>query len=249
MPEVLSGSCHGEGEGPIPRAKREGGLRRVRESPGFPRGKALQGPSEAGEGVRQEVEGEEAAEGSEVRQLRDLRRSAPKEWECQVLSSLLGGSEWSMASPATFGSEKGERTLHGMREGSSKGGSGPLRRMLDEEYRCYQADLQRTEEGRTMHSMREGPEGKDSSEMRGMSEGQEAEGDPSGDEEGVKATIPDGEHPFDYLFEGHQYLMAGCLLLEEIEVLEEEELEQIRKLLDPYAERIREFWLNVGEEK
>ena len=31
--------------------------------------------------------------------------------------------------------------------------------------------------------------------------------------------------------------------------LEEEELEQIRKLLDPYAERIREFWLNVGEEK
>ena len=44
--------------------------------------------------------------------------------------------------------------------------------------------------------------------------------------------------------------MAGCLLLEEIETpLEEEELEQIRKLLDPYAERIREFWLNVGAEK
>ena len=34
--------------------------------------------------------------------------------------------------------------------------------------------------------------------------------------------------------------MAGCLLLEEIDSpLEEEELEQIRKLLDPYAERIR----------
>ena len=33
--------------------------------------------------------------------------------------------------------------------------------------------------------------------------------------EGVKATIPEGEHPFDYLFEGHQFLMAGCLLLEE----------------------------------
>ena len=82
-----------------------------------------------------------------------------------------------------------------------------------------------------------------------MSEGQEAEGDPEGDEEGVKATIPEGEHPFDYLFEGHQFLMAGCLLLEEVEVLEEEELEQIRRLLDPYAERIREFWLNVGEEK
>ena len=101
-----------------------------------------------------------------------------------------------------------------------------------------------------MHAMREGPEGKDISEMRGMSEGQEAEGDPEGDEEGwVKATIPEGEHPFDYLFEGHQFLMAGCLLLEEIEVLEEEEIEQIKKLLDPYAERIREFWRNVGEEK
>ena len=245
MSQVRSGSC----EGPILGAKREGGLRRVRESPGFPGGKALQGPSGAGEGVLQEVPGEEAAEGSEVCRLRDLRRSAPKEWECQVLSALLGGSEWSMASPATFGSEKGERTLHGLREGSSKGGSGLLRRMFDEEYRCYQADLQRTEEGRTMHAMREGPEGKDS-EMRGMSVGQEKEGDSSGDREGwVKATIPEGEHPFDYLFEGHQQLMAGCLVLEEIEVLEEEELEQIKKLLDPYAERIREFWLNVGEEK
>ena len=84
--------------------------------------------------------------------------------------------------------------------------------------------------------------------LQGMPEGQEAEGDPE-EEGGMKATIPEGEHPFDYLFEGHQFLMAGCLLLEEIEVLEEEELEQIRKLLDPYAERIREFWLNVGEEK
>ena len=100
-----------------------------------------------------------------------------------------------------------------------------------------------------MHAMWEGPEGKDSSEMRGMSEGQEAEEYPEGDEEVVKASIPEGEHPFDYLFEGHQQLMAGCLVLEEIEVLEEEELEQIKKLLDPYAERIREFWLNVGEEK
>ena len=65
MPEVLSGSCHGEGEGPIPGAKREGGLRRVRESPGYP-WQALQGPSGATSGVRQEVEGEEAMEGSEV---------------------------------------------------------------------------------------------------------------------------------------------------------------------------------------
>ena len=32
------------------------------------------------------------------------------------------------------------------------------------------------------------------------------EGDPSAASEGggVKATIPDGEHPFDYLFEGHE---------------------------------------------
>ncbi len=68
-----------------------------------------------------------------------------------------------------------------------------------------------------------------------------------GDQEGwVKATIPDGEHPFDYLFEGHQYLMAGCLLLEEIDSpLDAEELEQIKKLLDPYAERIEEFYESV----
>ena len=85
--------------------------------------------------------------------------------------------------------------------------------------------------------------------LQGMPEGQEAEGDAE-EEGGMKATIPEGEHPFDYLFEGHQFLMAGCLLLEEIDSpLEEEELEQIRKLLDPYAERIGEFWLNVGEEK
>ena len=89
-----------------------------------------------------------------------------------------------------------------------------------------------------MHAMREGSSNGESDLLRGMSEGQEAEEDPEEDEErGVKAT------------EGHQYLMAGCLLLEEVEVLEEEELEQIKKLLDPYAERIREFWLNVGEEK
>ena len=39
--------------------------------------------------------------------------------------------------------------------------------------------------------------------------------------------------------------MAGCLLLEEVEVLEEEELEEIKKLLDPYAERIREFYERI----
>ena len=100
-----------------------------------------------------------------------------------------------------------------------------------------------------MHGMREGSEGKDS-EMRGVSAGQEKEGVSAGDQEGVKATIPEGEHPFDYLFEGHQFLMAGCLLLEEIETpLEEEELEEIRRLLDPYAERIREFYKRISEEE
>ena len=40
--------------------------------------------------------------------------------------------------------------------------------------------------------------------------------------------------------------MAGCLLLEEIGTpLEEEEIEQIKKLLDPYAERIGEFYERI----
>ena len=88
MSQMQSGSC----EGPILGAKGEGGLHGMRESPGFPGGKALQGPSGEGEGVRQEV-GEaaaEAAEGSEVCRLRDLRNQDPKEWECQVLSALRG---------------------------------------------------------------------------------------------------------------------------------------------------------------
>ena len=97
-----------------------------------------------------------------------------------------------------------------------------------------------------MHGMREGSEGKDF-EMRQVSDAQKKNGHQTGDREGVmKASIPEGEHPFDYLFEGHQFLMAGCLLLEEIETpLEEEELEQIKKLLDPYAERIEEFYERI----
>ncbi len=92
--------------------------------------------------------------------------------------------------------------------------------------------------------MRESPGGKDF-EMRQVPTAQEAEESSSGYQE-VKATIPEGEHPFDYLFEGHQFLMAGCLLLEEIETpLEEEEIEQIKKLLDPYAERIGEFYERI----
>ena len=101
-----------------------------------------------------------------------------------------------------------------------------------------------------MHALRKKCSNGKDSDMSGMSATEETKAHQKRDEEGVKATIPDGEHPFDYLFEGHQFLMAGCLLLEEIDSpLEEEELEQIKKLLDPYAERIREFWLNVGEEK
>ena len=96
-----------------------------------------------------------------------------------------------------------------------------------------------------MHALRKGTEGKDS-DMREVPTGPEAEESSEGDQEGVKATIPDGEHPFDYLFEGHQFLMAGCLLLEEIDTpLEAEELEEIKKLLDPYAERIGEFYERI----
>ena len=46
--------------------------------------------SGSGQRVRQEEEAAEEAEGAEVRQLRDLRRPDPKEYECQVLSALLG---------------------------------------------------------------------------------------------------------------------------------------------------------------
>ena len=100
-----------------------------------------------------------------------------------------------------------------------------------------------------MYGMWQGPEGEDSV-LREVSAGPEAEEDSSGDEEGMKAILPDGEHPFDYLFEGHQYLMAGCLLLEEIDSpLEAEELQQIKKLLDPYAERIREFYIALRRKK
>ena len=101
-----------------------------------------------------------------------------------------------------------------------------------------------------MHGMWEGPGRKDS-EMRQVPTGQEKNGHQKRDEEGgVKATIPEGEHPFDYLFEGHQFLMAGCLLLEEVEMpLEAEELKEIKKLLDPYAERIREFYKRISEEE
>ena len=102
-----------------------------------------------------------------------------------------------------------------------------------------------------MHAMREEASGKDNSEMRGMRKvRKDHETQEAHEEEGVKATIPDGEHPFDYLFEGHQFLMAGCLLLEEIDSpLEEEELEQIKKLLDSYAERIGEFYERISEEE
>ena len=148
MSQMQSGSYQGEGKRSILGAGRKRNLRRVRESPGCPGGKALQGPSGATSGVRQEVEGEEAMEGSEVRRLRDLWNQDQEDLTNQVLSSLLGGSEQCLASPATFCSAQGKRILHGLREGSSKGGSGLLRRMLGEASRCSQATLQRTEEGR-----------------------------------------------------------------------------------------------------
>ena len=70
--------------------------------------------------------------------------------------------------------------------------------------------------------MRKDASGKDNSEMRGMYRRKRKAEVRSvsklrKEEEGVKATIPEGEHPFDYLFEGHQYLTVGCLLLEEVD--------------------------------
>ena len=90
MSQMQPGSYPREAEGPISRAKREGRLRRVRESPGFPRGKALRTSSGATSGVRQEGEGGEAMEESEVRQLRDLWNQDQEDYADQVLSSLLG---------------------------------------------------------------------------------------------------------------------------------------------------------------
>ena len=139
MSQMQSGSYQGEGESPIPKAKRERGLRRLRESPGI-QSRTLRTSLGAEAGIPQEVEGEEAMEGSEVHRLRDLWNQDPT--ECQVLSALLGGSERSMASTATFCSEKGERSLLRLWEGSSKGGSGLLRRVLGEENQCSQANLQ-----------------------------------------------------------------------------------------------------------
>ena len=104
-----------------------------------------------------------------------------------------------------------------LREGSSGKGSGPLQSMFGDEECCSQANAESKEGARTMHGMWEGPGRKDS-EMRQVPTGQEKNGHQKRDEEGgMKATIPEGEHPFDYLFEGHQQLMAGCLLLEEID--------------------------------
>ena len=126
MSQVQSGSCHGEGEGPIPRAKRERGLRRVRESPGFPEGDSAN--------LHRERKRESVRKSKAKKQRRDQKfvdceicgAQAPKEWECQVLSALLGGSERSMASTATFCSEKGERTLRTNAGGFQQGRIGSV---------------------------------------------------------------------------------------------------------------------------
>ena len=89
MSEVQSDPSHGEGEGPISREKRERGLHRLRESPGIQRG-TLRTSLGAESGAQEEGEGEEAAEGSEVRQLRDLWNQDQEDYTNQVLSSLLG---------------------------------------------------------------------------------------------------------------------------------------------------------------
>ena len=93
MGEAMSQVQADSYEGPISREKRERGLRRLWEGPGIQirtLRTSLGTTSGVQEGVRQEGEGEEAAEGSEVRRLRSLRDPDPKEWECQVLWALLG---------------------------------------------------------------------------------------------------------------------------------------------------------------
>ena len=120
MSQMSSGSYLGEGEGPIPGAKREGHLRRVRESPGYP-WKVLQGPSGATSGIQQEGEGEEAAEGSEVRRLRDLWNHRS---ERMGMSSTVGparriGMEHGISDDVLLGSRKEDfaRTAGGLQQG------------------------------------------------------------------------------------------------------------------------------------
>ena len=134
-----------------------------------------------------------------------------------------------------------------MRKDPGEKGSKEMRGMSPEGSRGQEANTQPKEGAGLMHEVRKkGSNGTDS-DVRGMPATEETNAHQVGDGEGwVKATIPEGEHPFDYLFEGHQFLMAGCLLLEEIDSpLEEEELEEIKKLLDPYAERIGEFYERI----
>ena len=60
-------------------------------SSGFPGGKALRTSSGATSGVPQKGGREEAVEGSEVCQLRDMWNQDQEDYANQVLSSLLGG--------------------------------------------------------------------------------------------------------------------------------------------------------------
>ena len=115
-----------------------------------------------------------------------LRRPAPKEWECQVLSALLGGSLWAMATyeRIVLRTEEGKKDLcamcaRGFQQGRDLGhfAKNALRRNSVRS----QANLPRTEGGKN-YARNAGrfQQGKDSSDLlRGMPEGQEAEGYPS----------------------------------------------------------------------
>ena len=96
-----------------------------------------------------------------------------------------------------------------------------------------------------MHAMREGSSKGESDLLRGMSEGQEAEGDPEEDSERGEE-----QHPLGHIIDGLLELNTGCSLLEEIDVrFEREEWIEIRRLLEKFKQRIQEFYLNVGEVK
>ena len=137
-----------------------------------------------------------------------IARSAALSSERMGMSSTVGPAQSIMA--GTYERIYYERNLRRTEEGRSMRGlrkEGFRQRRIGsyceecstKKTRHSQANLPRTEEGRTMHAMREGSSKIGSGLLRGMPEGQEAEGDPE-EERGVKATIPEGEHPFDYLF-------------------------------------------------
>ena len=66
---------------------------------------------------------------------------------------------------------------------------------------------------------------------------------------GEGKSYPKGEHPFDYLQEGSTNLSVGCELLEELGPMEQDDIVRIHKMINPYLERIAEFYVNIIPDK